>query len=157
MPPRTKTLATEHLGVSTVEAYAMRGHLSVARPLWDHEGIDLLVYVVSNNRVKAVGVQVKSYTGTTWRIDTKYHDELVMAYVWNATTTPRVFVMRAKVAKQIAHDHTASHNTRGGMVYDPSTHNYWTFPKAPRDLCTALERWEVPPTDDEKFRKVCGL
>lgn len=157
MPTRAQNLLTENLGVNAVEALALREGLSVARPIWDHEGIDLLVYRVTAGLVTAVGVQVKSYSGTTWRIDTKYDDHLVMVFVWNVYDEPTMFALRAKQAKKITREYTLAHNTRGGQAYDPAQHDRYTKPRAPKALYPLLEPWEVGDGCPNTLGKVCNL
>lgn len=135
----------EQFGYLALEIVALREGLSIARPAVDADGIDSLIYEVQcNDQLTAVGVQVKSYTNRTWRIDTKYPPDRVMFYVWNAgQSAQRVFAMRARTARSIAWKHTSTHNTRGGQIYNASAHNYWTTPKASRDFIELIQKWEV--------------
>ncbi len=146
-----------------MEGLAIREGLSVARPVWDADGIDLLLYAAQpTGRVKAVGLQVKAYSGPSLVVYTKYADATVMAYYVNAASQdpsdpPGLYVMTAARARALAISYTTAHARRPSSAYDPNRHDTYRWNTLPQALGLQLQAHRVHPGSKNTLRRVCRL
>jgi len=160
---RDSDLRVEAMGVAAVERLAISEGLSVARPVWDADGIDLLVYRAQpSGAVKAVGVQVKAYSGRAFVVYSKYAGVTVMAYYVNAASDspedpPIVYVMTAREAREIAVAYTAAHARSGDSAYDPGRWGQYRWSTIPRALADELDPYRASPAGRRTLRIVCRL
>jgi hypothetical protein len=160
---RDNDLRIEAMGVAAVEGLAVREGLSVARPVWDADGIDLLVYRAKpTGAVKARGVQVKAYSGPAFVVYSKYADATVMAYYVNAasddpTNPPVMYVMTARDARALAVAYTTAHARKPSSVYSPSKWDTYRWPSLSRDLRAALEPHRVGAGTTRTLSSVCRV
>lgn len=160
---RDNDLRVEAMGVAAVEGLAIREGLSVARPVWDADGIDLLIYRARpTGAVEAVGVQVKAYSGPAFVVYSKYADATVMAYYVNAASDdpsdpPAVYVMTARDARALAVAYTTAHARSPQSAYSPSKWATYRWPTISRALRADLEPYRVGRGTARTLSKVCGL
>lgn len=160
---RDSDLRVEAMGVARVEGLAIAEGLSVARPVWDADGIDLLVYTAGTaGEVRAVGVQVKAYSGRSFVVYSKYADATVMAYLVNAASEddadpPAVYVMTAAEARDLAVRYTTARARVPESAYDPHAWGTYRWAKVPRALRGELEAFRVGSGSPRTLRGVCGL
>ncbi len=159
---RENDLRVEAMGVAAVEGLAIAEGLCVARPVWDADGIDLLLYrAQATGKVKAVGVQVKAYSGWSFRVYSKYADKTVMAYYVNATSAedepPTLYVMTAADASAVGQAYTAAHRRSAATTYGPGGYAEYYWSTIPKALEADLQPYRIGPGSKRTLRKVCRI
>lgn len=135
----------EILGRNLLVADLLRAGIEVARPERDR-GIDLVAYVdddLEHGRFRAVPIQMKASTGSTFSITRKYErfPTLIMAYVWQVTdpSATTIIAITFREALVIAADagwlQTKSWTDRGHYVSN----------RPSKAIRKALEPYEVTP------------
>lgn len=159
---RNNDLRVEALGVAALEGLAIAEGLCVARPVWDADGIDLIVYRAQpTGKVKAVGVQVKAYSGWALVVYSKYADQTVMAYYVNAASAdgepPALYAMTAADARAIGVAYTAAHRRSAATTFGPGGYPEYRWSTIPKALKADLEPYRIGAGSKRTLRKVCRI